>query len=126
MLNHLYILEYNLSPELREKRTLEDVVERMRKAISVNMVSSNVSNGGSNKPPTGTTSFTLAYEGKDRRSVLEVTNKLTTLFLQQNLEVRQQQIQETSNFLSDEVNRIEEELKEVEGRVSAFRKEHIN
>lgn len=116
------INDYSLYQELKGKFTQEEIVSRMRQDIKVEMLEAKVSSNSKG----GATFFILSYEGKDPRSVLRVTDTLTTHFLQQNLEVRQQQILDTSNFLAEEANRIKKELSLVEGEFSAFKMKHIN
>ncbi len=117
------INEYKLYQELKGKLTQEEIVSKMRKDVSVKMLVAKISS--SKKGGSGSAFFMLSYEGKNPKSVLRVTDTLTTHFLQQNLEIRQQQITETSNFLAEEANRIKKELSLVEGEFSAFKMEHI-
>lgn len=119
------ITEYNLYSGLREKLTPEEVVAKMRSDVSVRTVSAEVFDPRTGRPATVTTSFVVAYEGKNPRAVLRVTDTLTSVFLQQNLEFRQQRITDTSNFLAEEAERVQGELATADGKVAQFKQEHV-
>jgi polysaccharide chain length determinant protein (PEP-CTERM system associated) len=65
--------------------------------------------------------FKVAFTGADARTAQAVTNKLTTLFIQENLKSREDQSTETTNFLSDELDVAAAELKQQEARVRDFK-----
>ena len=54
-----------------------------------------------------------------------VTNKLASLFIEENLKLREQQAQGTSDFLSVELNAMRTKLEEQEATVTNFKKQHI-
>ncbi|MGI6657050.1 MAG: GNVR domain-containing protein [Desulfobulbus sp.] len=120
------IQQQNLYPELKEKWTPEEVVAKMRSDVQVEMLNADVFDPRTGRPATVTTAFTVTYAGKEPRSVLRVTDTLTSLFLEENLQARQQQVSETSAFLASEAQRIKEELAGVEKEIALFKEEHIN
>ncbi|WP_028319409.1 GumC family protein [Desulfobulbus elongatus] len=120
------IKQQNLYPELKDKWTPEEIVEKMRDDIQVKLLSADVFDRRTGRPATVATAFTVSYEGKQPQAVLRVADTLTSLFLEQNLQVRQQRVSETSAFLASEVQRIKAELAVAEQEVAAFKKEHIN
>lgn len=120
------INKHNLYPDLREKWTPEEVVGKMREDIDVINLSAEIFDRRLGRPTAITTAFTLAYEGKNPQAVLRVTDMLTTLFLEQNLQVRQQRVTETSDFLADEAERVNRELLAAEREVAEFKKTNIN
>ena len=69
--------------------------------------------------------FTISYTGKDPKIVTMVTNKLASLFIEENLKLREQQAQGTSDFLSVELNAMRAKLEEQEATVTDFKKKHI-
>jgi polysaccharide chain length determinant protein (PEP-CTERM system associated) len=90
-----------------------DLVDRMRKAIEINVL------GGRRK-----SAFTVAYSGSDPRTVMEVTNALASLFIEENLKVRERQAEGTSEFLAAELAAAEKELRTIEGRLKEFKEQH--
>ena len=55
-----------------------------------------------------------------------VTNKLASLFIEENLKLREQQAQGTSDFLSVELNAMRAKLEEQEATVTDFKKKHMS
>ncbi len=91
----------------------EEVVESMRKNIQVGI-----------KGREGY--FTISYIGKDPRTVTMVTNKLASLFIEENLKLREQQAQGTTEFLSIELNATKTKLEEQEKVVNEFKRQFRN
>ncbi|PIE73887.1 MAG: chain-length determining protein [Deltaproteobacteria bacterium] len=116
----------DLYRELREKLTAEEVVEKMRAEVGVDLLNAEIYDRKLGRATAITTAFTVSYEGKSPQAVLKVTNTLTSLFLEQNLQVRQQRVSETSDFLADEAARVNKELKAADREVAEFKKKNIN
>jgi len=110
------IQEFNLYPDLRQKVPMEEVVEKMTKAIEVN-VAKGIQGGRSDRAQNA---FSISYEGEEPRTVMMVTNKLAFLFIEENLKVRELQAESTSNFIIKELAAIEDQLvkKEEDLRIS--------
>jgi len=79
----------------------EEVVELMRKNIKVEL-----------PKRTGETAgyFTVSYTGEDPRIVTLVANKLSSLFIEENLKQREQQAVGTTEFLTNELASTKEKL----------------
>src|SRR5574341_2614240 len=75
------------------------VVEQMKQNIQI------VVNDGKE----GNT-FSISYQGDDPDTVMRVTNRLATLFIEENLKVREEQAEGTSEFLENELQRMKGEL----------------
>jgi len=69
--------------------------------------------------------FTISYTGKDPRTVTMVTNKLASLFIEENLKLREQQAQGTTEFLTIELNATKAKLEEQEKLVTRFKKQFM-
>jgi polysaccharide chain length determinant protein (PEP-CTERM system associated) len=89
-------------------------VDRMRQSIEINVL------GGRRQK----NAFTISYSGKDPNTVMSVTNALASLFIEENLKVRERQAEGTSEFLTKELTAVEKELKEVEGNLKSFKEKH--
>ena len=121
------IEEYDLYKEMRAKRTSEEVIEQMRQDVQLNQISAEVVDRRTGRPTAATIAFTLSYEGKDSPAkVQRVANVLTSLFLKENLAVRERQTSETSKFLEEEMQRVKQDLAETERTLSEFKEKHIN
>jgi protein tyrosine kinase modulator len=108
------IQEFNLYSEIRNNVPLEGIVEMMRKAIEVK-VQTNPQNERTQN------SFSISFEDKDPKTVMMVTNKLASLFIEENLKVRESQAEGTSEFLSKELLSMEERLKRREQDIRNFK-----
>jgi polysaccharide chain length determinant protein (PEP-CTERM system associated) len=106
------ISELKLFTEERKSLSREEVVELMRKNIQVEL-----------KGKEGF--FNISYTGKDPRTITTVTNKLASLFIEENLKLREQQAQGTSDFLSVELNATKMKLDEQEKAITNFRRRYF-
>jgi polysaccharide chain length determinant protein (PEP-CTERM system associated) len=120
------IQEFNLYPELRRKQPMEVVVEKMSKAIKVNVAKGlETENRSENRSDKDQNAFFISFEGEEPRTVMMVTNKLASLFIEENLRVREIQAEGTSEFLSKELSRIEEALAKKEQGLRNFRERNM-
>jgi len=107
------IQEFNLYSDLRNKAPMEVVVETMRTAIDVKVQEQ--------RRERSQNSFSISFEGKEPGTVMMVTNKLASLFIEENLKVRESQAEGTSEFLSKELGSMEEQLKRREQDIRNFK-----
>jgi polysaccharide chain length determinant protein (PEP-CTERM system associated) len=111
------ISEFKLYPQMVKSASMEEVVEAMRKDIEINV-------------PTGKEKeknhFGVSYIGKDPRLVASVTGKLASLFIEENLKLREQQAQGTTEFLESELIAKREKVEKAQAEISAFKRSHIN
>ena len=106
------IAEFKLYQKEAQKLTIEEIVELMRMDITVQI-----------RGREGY--FTIAYIGKDPRTVTMVTNKLASLFIEENLKLRETQAQGTTEFLAIELNATKAKLDEQEKLLSQFKRQFI-
>ena len=106
------ISEFKLYSKEAKSLALEEIVELMRKDISVEI--------------RGRESyFTVSYIGKDPRVVTMVTNKLASLFIEENLKLREQQAQGTTEFLALEMNATRAKVEEQEKAITQFKRQFM-
>ncbi len=118
--------DLNLYADLREKSTKEEIISKMRKDTKFESVSTESVDRRTGRPITATIAFKLSFEGKYPNKVQQVASLLASLYLEENLRVRKQQTMETSKFLEDEVEKVKVDLAEIEKKISAFKKMHMN
>lgn len=106
------ISEFKLYEDEGKSVGLEGIVELMRENIQVEI-----------KGREGY--FTISYIGKDPNTVTVVTNKLASLFIEENLKLRETQAQGTSEFLTAELNATKAKLEEQEKMVTKFKKQFM-
>jgi polysaccharide chain length determinant protein (PEP-CTERM system associated) len=120
------INQNNLYADLKDTRTTDEILGIMRESVQLKTISTDVTDPRTGRPATVTMAFTLSYEGKDPQTVLTVTNALTTMFLNENLEVKEKQAAETTNFLETEMEKVKADLAVVESRVARFKEKNIS
>jgi len=121
------INRFNLYRKERERQSTEEVIAKMRENLKLTPISANVKDPrGYGKTGSTTIAFTLSFQGRNPITVQKVANQLTSLFLEENLKVRERQTMETTRFLEDEMNKVGEELFAIEQKIAAFKQEHIN
>ncbi len=69
--------------------------------------------------------FTISYVGKNPQVVANVTAKLTSSFIEENLKVREQQAQGTSEFLNVELESTKAKLENQEKTLTGFKRQFI-
>jgi polysaccharide chain length determinant protein (PEP-CTERM system associated) len=110
--------EFGLYPELR-KRPEEDLVERMRADIGVDL-------GGREKRGQQEVSyFKLSFSYPKPETAQRVTARLASLFIEENLKIRSEQAKLTTDFLEKELTDMEVKLKEKEQLVSRFKQGYM-
>jgi protein tyrosine kinase modulator len=119
--------QFDLYKKMRAERTIEEVVDQMRKDVKLKQISAEIKDPRTGRATEATIAFTLSYEGKDPPAVVQrVANKLVSLYLKENIEVRERQTADASQFLADEMKKVQAELAQVEVKLARFKEAHIN
>lgn len=98
-----------------------DVIEKMRKDIKVDVTPGSPTTTKSSQ----VTSFTISYSGSDRQLVQQVTSRLTSLFIEENLRAQQQQSENTTEFLDKQLQEARAHLDEQDKRLKAFKAQFV-
>ncbi len=115
---------YGLYQEYKETMPAEQILEMMRSDIHVeNIQAEAVTSSG--REITATIAFTLSYEGKNPQKVLQTTNALVSLFLEGNLQQREEKAQTTYSFLEKQLEDLRDDVKASEAKIAAFKEEHF-
>ena len=120
------INQFNLYPELKGKQTTEEIVAKMRDDIDMEPISSEIADRRTGRASTATIAFTLSYKGKNPETVQRVANQIASLFLEENLRVREKQATETSEFLEKEMEKVKTRLNEIKAEMAEFKSAHMN
>jgi len=113
------IEEFGLYRKQRTTHFEEEILEMMRKDITITLDS---------PMPASTTkrpgAFRIGYQGSDPALVMQVANRLTDLYVQENLRTREGQAAGTSEFLDSQLGEAKKRLDEMEAAVSSYKLEH--
>jgi succinoglycan biosynthesis transport protein ExoP len=113
----LHIIDQqNLYADSRGRLTPDEKVERMRKEIEIELV-----RDGEGR----VSSFNVYYSSHDPQVAQRVTSELTNLFISENLEVRQQQSEDTTKFLEGQLETARETLSDQEAKIREFKGQHV-
>ncbi len=105
------IEEFDLYPEVRADHGTIEAIERMRRDITVENWSSE--------------SFRISYKGTSPVVVRDVANTLASLFIQENLRVREEKARTITDYLEKELTAAQKELEGIEGRIRTFQEKHM-
>ena len=108
--------ESNLYPSERLRLSPDGIVDQMRKNIDIELV-----RGSENR----INAFNVYYTADNPRIAQEVTSKLTNLFINENLEVRQRESEGNTKFLEDQLQSARQSLEAQEEKVREFKAQHV-
>ncbi len=116
------IEELELYEDLRKKKTSEQVVQEFIDNILVEVLSADVMDRRTGRTTQATIAFSLSFDGYAPGTVQKVTNRLTSLFLGENLKTRERQAQVTTEFLKQETEKLGAVVKQLEEQIAKFKK----
>ena len=110
--------DFGLYAQERARKTMDDVVEMMRKNITVEVVQSQGRNGD-------VTGFRLSYAAEDPKIAQRVTNEITSMFIEESLRSRTQQSLSTTSFLENQLEEARKDLERQEERLRQYKSQFI-
>ena len=118
--------EYDLYADDRKHQTIEEILDRMRADISIDMITAEVVDPRTGRPAAATIAFSLSYKSSVPVQAQKVANEMTTLFLNENQKTRTEEAAETYDFLTAEANQLNEEILKYETQLAAFKEQNLN
>jgi len=110
--------DFNLYPTLRVRASGDDLIDRMRKDIEVELVQATNRSGN-------LSAFKVVYLSHDPVLAQKVTSQLTSLFIDENLKARQEQSEKTTQFLSTQLEDAGHGLADQEAKVKEFKSQYL-
>ncbi len=115
--NLLHIIDqFHLYSREHGEPSPDDKVAGMRRDIDIELV---------RDARNQITAFNVSYMSGNPRIAQQVTGQLTNLFINQNLEVRQQQSEDTTQFLENQLQTASKDLADQEDRIRQFKGQHV-
>jgi len=99
--------EFGLYGDSKKISTMEDRVETLRRKINIEFRRNNI--------------FQLSFESENPEKAKQVAGRLASVFIEQNLQVREQQAIGTKSFINAEAERLRKELEQQEAQVNTFK-----
>jgi polysaccharide chain length determinant protein (PEP-CTERM system associated) len=107
------IKDFGLYPEARAQgRPMERIVDMMRKNIFVEVYAQN--NG-----------FRISYDGSDPNTVQRVTARLASMYIDENLRIRDEQVTGTTEFMESELEKARRQLDTQEAAIQGYKEQHM-
>jgi polysaccharide chain length determinant protein (PEP-CTERM system associated) len=112
------ILDFNLYPEERRSGIMEDVVETMRtQDVSISI--------GKTRRGEDSTSFRVGYVADRPRTAMQVTERLASLFIEENLRDRELLAEGTDQFLESQLEEARRQLLENERKLEEYKRRYM-
>jgi polysaccharide chain length determinant protein (PEP-CTERM system associated) len=105
------IKEFNLYPDMLSKLHMEEIVDRMKTKIEVRVQRQNA--------------FSISFEGTEPETVMQVTNKLASMFIEENLRSREARVEGTAEFIAKELQTMESNLRKRENAVRQYKEKNL-
>jgi polysaccharide chain length determinant protein (PEP-CTERM system associated) len=112
----LHIIDrLNLYADQHSQPSADQKVDMMRKDIGIELVRDALNQ---------ITAFNVSYSSRDPHLAQQVTSELTNLFINENLEVRQQQSEDTTKFMESNLEGARRVLADQEDKIREFKAQH--
>lgn len=99
---------------------MEELVERLRKTITVTPLSAMAGTRSPELP-----GFSVDVTMGNARLAQQICAEITSLFMQQNLRTRQQQAEDTTQFLAKQLEQAKARLDDQDAKLAAFQRHYI-
>ncbi|WP_118857269.1 GumC family protein [Sphingomonas mesophila] len=110
-----------LYPDERGQKQLVEIIEMMRSAIKVDLVSANVGTSSQGQGGKATIAFTLGFDYEDAAITQSVTEQLTAMFIDADVRRRTEQASGTAAFLARRADELRDRVQRVEGQIATVR-----
>ena len=101
------IIELGLYEKERKNRSQEEIIELMRKNVKIELPTTRGEK----------VFFTISFIGNDPNTVATVANRLASLFIAENIKIKEQQTEGTTEFLVNELAEAKAKLGQMEASV---------
>lgn len=99
--------------------TKDEIIDRMRRDISMEIVRDQ------RMQDNEVTAFRLSYTARTPELAQQVTRQLASLYIEENLKVREQIAEGTHEFIDEELQRARQDLEKQEQAMTKFKSEHM-
>jgi polysaccharide biosynthesis transport protein len=120
------IQRYDLYADLRKRKPREEVIKEMRADSKMEMISADVIDPRDGHPTKATIAFSISYSSPSAELASKVANELVSLYLQQNIESRQQSSKDAEVFLTGESERLDKDIKGMQAQIADFKEKHAD
>lgn len=115
----MIINKFNLYPQQRATTHIEDLVEKLKAAVTVELIQPMTGSAG-NQPP----GFNVSVTFDDPHLAQQICQEITSMFMEQNATVRVAQSNKTTQFLTEQLEEAKGKLDEQDKKLAQFKAEH--
>jgi polysaccharide biosynthesis transport protein len=109
--------ELDLYREMKKRTSHDEIIDHMRKDIEISVVS------GTNSSR-DLAAFSVSYSSLDPAQAARVTNRLASLFIEENIKSREQQVMGTADFIDKELDDSRKDLLAKEKAIAQLKTIH--
>lgn len=117
------IEKFDLFPEERKYLPTLLLVPDVEKDMSIDVIDVQ-QQSASGQQVSSTIAFTLGFEHEDPQVARQVTNELVSLYLAENVRARTEQTAQTSQFMQEEVDRLDTEVRDLEAQIAQIKSDN--
>ena len=114
--------KYHLYTKEKDRLTPSELAEQFLNDVAVDLVAADVRStqggGGAGK---ATIAFTISFRSNDRNITQPVANEIVSLFLAENSRIRTQRAAKTTEFISEEAERVNRDIQTLENQIAEFK-----
>jgi polysaccharide chain length determinant protein (PEP-CTERM system associated) len=113
------ITKFNLYSKERSSQDMESLVERLKKAIDVELIQPMP--GSTNRQPPG---FHISVTIYDPELAQQICMEITSLFIEQNTNSRMTEVKHTTDFLTQELDEAKANLDQQDAKLAQFQRQY--
>ncbi len=114
--------KFHMFPERRAQLSATQLLDMMRERTHISTYALNKGRHGDGL----TIALTIGFEYEQPQTAMLVANELITLILAEDARNRASRAQETTNFLAQEVKRLDGKLGSIDAQIAEFKRTHTN
>jgi uncharacterized protein involved in exopolysaccharide biosynthesis len=119
------IERFNLYPDMQQTAPRSAIINQMRSMVDMEVVSANLTGPQqqqrSRQQPQASIAFTLSFEDQDPNIAQQVANRLSDLYLAENDRTRQEKAAGTTQFLTEQAQKLYGDVQSLEKRLLDLR-----
>jgi polysaccharide chain length determinant protein (PEP-CTERM system associated) len=115
----MIITKFNLYPQERGTAHMEDLVEKLKSTVTVELIQPMAGTFG-NQPP----GFNVSVTFGDPHLAQQICQEITSMFMEQNATARVTQSNKTTQFLTEQLEEAKAKLDEQDKQLAQFKAEH--
>ena len=112
--------QFGLYREDLSRVPMEDLVNRLRKTITVTPLAPMAQTETKGLP-----GFTVSVDFNDPRTAQQLCSTITSMFMEENLQLRQHQAEQTTQFLGKQVDDAKARLDEQDSKLASFQRRYL-